>query len=606
MISPLIGVQDQYPHGHSLVGVIAASDKTPLTIGTGNKELHPLLLSIANIRAGVRMKATSHAFVLAAYLPIPKFVGVRTELQSMLSARVFHRSLDHVFINLKAAERCGAVTSDGNGWLRTIHTPLVAFIADRPEQLMIAGVNGRTSPISLATTNQFDDPYPHPPRTRQHTLDAIRRVLLQCPNPWDLVAFAKACERENLNGVYEPFWRDWGSAEPSIFLTPEALHQWHKFFYDHCLKWVINIMTGEELDFRLSVLQPRVGVKHWKNGVSKLKQCTGREHRDLETQLVTTAAGAVPHQVLCAIRAMIDFIFQAQNLSHCNETLHALSEALREFHHYRQAIISAGGRRGKKGPIPHFRIPKLEAMQHVVRSIRAMGSAYQWTSDVTERCHITHAKTPYRHSNHVNFHQQCCRFLDRDEKRRFFHLYVLLKDGQHSLLNEMKKESVLMSSHYPEASWITHISPDDKPIESPRIPRNLFMHKRSVISDASKTALYVNRVPHLLAVSVDEAAHQFHIPDLRSALGDFLSGKSYSERRGQRLSSANCNLPFERLNIWFNFKLQCKSAQDASVVCPPSTVQSLPPADQLPYGRCNTVLVAEDDQTTDVKGERDP
>jgi hypothetical protein len=41
-----------------MVGMIAASDKTPLMIGLGNKEMHPLLLSIANIDAGVRMKAT--------------------------------------------------------------------------------------------------------------------------------------------------------------------------------------------------------------------------------------------------------------------------------------------------------------------------------------------------------------------------------------------------------------------------------------------------------------------------------------------------------------------------------------------------------------------
>jgi hypothetical protein len=73
-----------------------------------------------------------------------------------------------------------------------------------------------------------------------------------------------------------------------------------------------------------------------------------------------------------------------------------------------------------------------------------MGSAYQWTSDVTERCHITHAKTPYHHSNHHDFHKQCCQFLDRDEKRRFFHLYILLKDNQVSLLNEMQREASAM------------------------------------------------------------------------------------------------------------------------------------------------------------------
>jgi hypothetical protein len=50
-------VESKNPPGHT-IGMIAASDKTPLMIGLGNKEMHPLLLSIANIDAGVRMKAT--------------------------------------------------------------------------------------------------------------------------------------------------------------------------------------------------------------------------------------------------------------------------------------------------------------------------------------------------------------------------------------------------------------------------------------------------------------------------------------------------------------------------------------------------------------------
>ncbi|KAF8546295.1 hypothetical protein OG21DRAFT_1427394, partial [Imleria badia] len=45
--------QDKLPTGHSFVGVIRASDKTPLTMRSGNKEMHPLLLSLANIHANV-------------------------------------------------------------------------------------------------------------------------------------------------------------------------------------------------------------------------------------------------------------------------------------------------------------------------------------------------------------------------------------------------------------------------------------------------------------------------------------------------------------------------------------------------------------------------
>ena len=69
-----------------MLGVIGASDKTPLTIGSGNGQMHPVLLSLANIKAGVRLKATAHAFALAAYLPIPKFLNVSAQVQATLAA----------------------------------------------------------------------------------------------------------------------------------------------------------------------------------------------------------------------------------------------------------------------------------------------------------------------------------------------------------------------------------------------------------------------------------------------------------------------------------------------------------------------------------------
>jgi len=73
-----------------MLGVIGMSDETPLTIGTGNKEMHLVLLSLANISAGVHMKATSHTFSLAVYSPIPKFLNVSAHIQAALTACVYH------------------------------------------------------------------------------------------------------------------------------------------------------------------------------------------------------------------------------------------------------------------------------------------------------------------------------------------------------------------------------------------------------------------------------------------------------------------------------------------------------------------------------------
>ena len=95
------------PQGHTMIGIIGAFDKTPLTIGSDNKEMHLVLLPLANIDAGVQMKATSHSFALAAYLPIPKFLNVSPPIHVALIARVYHICLSIITQNLKARKCLG-------------------------------------------------------------------------------------------------------------------------------------------------------------------------------------------------------------------------------------------------------------------------------------------------------------------------------------------------------------------------------------------------------------------------------------------------------------------------------------------------------------------
>ena len=145
-----------------MLGVIAASDKMLLTISTGNREMHPVLLSLANIEAGICMKATSHVFALAAYLPIPKFLNVMPPVHAVLSAHVYHICISTIMDGLKLANAHGVVMSDPNGMQRLCHTPLVSWISDLPKQHMIACVLGNQSPISEASSSQFGNSDPHP------------------------------------------------------------------------------------------------------------------------------------------------------------------------------------------------------------------------------------------------------------------------------------------------------------------------------------------------------------------------------------------------------------------------------------------------------------
>lgn len=588
--------QRELPRGHTVLGVIGASDKTPLTVGTGNKEMHPVLLSLANIKAGVRMKATSHAFSLAGYLPIPKFQDVAPPVQAALSARVFHIALSIITQGLRTAATTGHAMPDPNGHIRICHPMLASWIADLPEQRLIACVLSNQSPTSLATLDQFGDVVQQPPRTREHTLRLIQEAIRRA-DPGRLNVYIREAALLGLNGVFNPFWRDWRAADPSLFLTPDALHAWHKFFFDHVIKWCINLLGGAELDRRMAALQRCVGVRHWPNGISKLKQCTGREHRDLEKIIVPIIAGAVSDNVMRAIRSIVEFIFHAQNIYLFEDQKHAMDESWREFHHFKDALILAGGRLGKNGPIPHFNIPKLEGMGRVTYNASQMGAPYQYTSDITERCHITHVKTPYRRSNKRNFHPQCCRYLDRVEKTLLFDLYTNLTYHRASLVNLMVDEASTVADHYPEATWLSHALPvGEYRIRGAAAKPSLFDKAGAhPVSDDLEIAFSVPLRPHYPRILVPDAALKFSLPDLHGALGDYFGlRQSHTARRGQRISSNTCSLPFTALNVWQNFRMQQRSSQDSSILLPTRTVQALAPTPEMPYGRCNTVLVRDD------------
>jgi hypothetical protein len=562
--------------------------------------MHPVLLSLANIDAGVRMKATSRAFALLGYLPIPKFENVTQHEQSILKARTFHHAIGIMTESLKVAEANGTILSDPAGHERFIHTPLAAWIADYQEQLIIACVPAKQSPVTTASASQFGDAEMQPPRTRKYTLDRIATACYHTPpfppvTPKSLEPFWRTCQALHLNGVHQPVWRDWGLACPSIFLTHDALHGLHKFFWDHMVRWALNIMKDDEFDQRLTVLQPRIGVRHWTHGISKLKQVTGREHRELEKVFIAVIAGGVSDDTLRAMRALLEFIFHAQDLFLYDETVHALRESLREFHHYKSAIIHDGGRKGKRGIIEHFEIPKLEMLHIIPRSTILMGAPYQWTSDITERCHITHVKTPYRMSNKRNFHEQCVRFMDRVEKMHLFGLYSTLKSHGLSLLNEMVMEASDMSDHYPEQAWLSRVLPDERQVCTSRTRTTFFDKNRSHISKDQSTAILLNVRPFRSAL-IEDIAMEFGLPDLRAALGDFYTtAQSYGQRLGRRHSSPDCTLPFERLNVWTNFRLQQRSLQDPRIISPHQTVQAMPPTNNLPNGRCNAVMVYDND-----------
>ncbi|KAG2111131.1 hypothetical protein DEU56DRAFT_874448 [Suillus clintonianus] len=530
-------MQSQLPDGATLLGIILSSDKTK----------HHQHDCLANIKMATRNKASSHAFLLTALLPIAEF------LHPVKRNAEFHQCLDIVLEPLKQAARIG------------------------PDDLP------------------------------KMTLDQLSSI--SC-DPLDVEGYFNACAPFRLSGVAQPFWRDWSLADPHVFFTPEPLHHWHREFYDHDVKWCLAAVGEQELDFRFSVSQPLTTFRHFKDGISKLKQVTGRAQRDMQRYIVALIADAAPRSVVIAVRALMDFryISQATTIdeAHCQR--------------FSQEIIACGARRGAKSKqvLDNWHIPKLELMQSVEPSIRQVGSLLQWSADTTEHAHITLIKDPADSSNNINYDAQICRFLDRREKCRNFQIAT-------SIIARSQSQSQASTSRMTDASSEHH---DESHDEDPhadksnlqtglddlwgpkRVVTDFFKKAEQLSSDievarplhtfvVGAAAIHLNFDPSIRRIPVDVVAEKFSLPDLRGALADYIQREGMAQNvhslRGQRRALPDAPLPFNDLMVWFKVRVQQASYHSPSITPPALTVNAHPPSATWKYGRYDAAIFTVDD-----------
>ncbi|KAF8451173.1 hypothetical protein L210DRAFT_3387159, partial [Boletus edulis BED1] len=280
--------QTKIPAGATLCGAILSSDKTNITNMCGGRVAHPLLISLANIKMSVRNKGSSHAFLLLALMPIAKFIHPNSRMRGVLDARLFHQCLDIILEPLKQAAHIGRMMADPVGNMQYCFTPLVSYIVNTPEACMLACVRLNTSPVTTAMYKEFGDPECHPPRTAATTLNQL--VTIDC-DVADVAEYFAACEEFRLSGVSHPFFRDWPLARPSQFITPEGLHKWHREFWDHDIRWCMQALGVDELNFQFSILPYITSLRHFSSGITNLKQVGGRAQRDMQRFIVVVIAG---------------------------------------------------------------------------------------------------------------------------------------------------------------------------------------------------------------------------------------------------------------------------------------------------------------------------
>ena len=535
-------------------------------------------MSIGNIKSTIRNKPSNKAWILIGYLPIIRF---REEgYDTMLSNRLFHQCLKIILAPLVEPGVSGVRMVDSVGDERRCFPRVAVYIGDNPEQALINIANSGSSPMFTASRDELGDSLPAPPRTRDWILSRLRHISRQA-DPNDLASYKKIAKKYGLNGVDKPFWEDLPGYEPNICICPDLLHGGHRFWRDHILQWVINLVGFAELDRRLQLIQPCVGLRHFNKGIGYLTQWTGREDRELQRVVLAVLhwSPKIDRQSMRSLRAIQDFLYLAQYRSHSTTTLGYLREALDVFHTTKHAFIRNKARRGKKGVLHHFNIPKLAGLHVYFTHIPEMGTSPQYSSEITETLHRTMAKIPYRITNKRDYQEQMCRYLDRCERIAYRDIFLIWAKAEEvrRAVEDLQGASALhreVARRHVNAAF-------DRALEVP-------LKRRQRGQPANR--IWHTLTPHFRNLTIAEACMKYRIPatEFTSCLTAFVQPPLESR------------ISLLKLDVWTHIRIVIPTIQEAHEQTQTRTIQALPPSREMPHGRFNCVLVHDSDEAMSV------
>ncbi|KAG1886826.1 uncharacterized protein F5891DRAFT_1132421 [Suillus fuscotomentosus] len=367
--------KDPNTHGLMFVPIILGSDKTTVSVGTGNNEYYPLYASIGNVHNNVQC-SRHHRYVAADRQ------HAHDNSFCVFHRQLFHHSLSAILSTLKPVMTEYKVLHCADGHFRRVIFGLGPYIADYEEQLVLSCTVKNWCPKSSMFT------------------DNVCRCLA---SRGDLDGGGLLCCREHTDVLIhesihpDTLWHEYVIISVLIMtdihqlISFDLLHQLVKgAFKDHLVDWVIM----SDIDRRIAVVVPFAGLRRFPDGCG-FKQWTGNDSKALMKVFILAIEGHVPQDMVRAFRALLEFCYIAQHNVITEASLDQLKDALAQFHHYCQIFETMG-------TVPHFLLPCQHSMTHYADMIRLFGVLNGLCSSITESKHIKAVKQSWRWSSKHN------------------------------------------------------------------------------------------------------------------------------------------------------------------------------------------------------------
>jgi hypothetical protein len=409
---------EQRTPGATIIPVILSSDKTQVTMFR-NKMAYPVYLTIGNIPKAIRRKPSRHAYILLAYLPTDKLEHITNKAARRRTlANLFHTCMGRITQPLKIAGQLGHNMTSGDGATRRGHPILACFAGDYPEQVLATCTKTGDCPICPVSHKELGENVCPGLRDLHCILQALEAFDEQEPAEWK-----RTCSEIQIKPIPMAFWMELPYSHIFRSISPDILHQLYQGIIKHLIAWIQSAYSTQEIDARCRRLPPNHHIRVFMKGISKLARVSGKEHDQICRFLLGLIVGIPlpgnrsPSCLVCAVRAIIDFLYLAQYPVHTSHTLDMMDKALDQFHQNKSIFIDLGIR-------TNFNIPKLHALLHYTQSIRLYGTTDNYNTEYTERLHIDFAKEAYRATNHKDEYPQMTHWLERREKVHQFQKFI--------------------------------------------------------------------------------------------------------------------------------------------------------------------------------------